>query len=48
MRYGDKAFSHMAPKLWTMLPIDIGNIKDTDQFKKRLKSFLMIDGDIYL
>ena len=47
-RYGERAFSHMAPKLWNMLPIDIRKITDTDPFKKRLKSFLMIDGDIYL
>ena len=35
----------MAPKLWNMLPIDIGKTKNIDQFKKR-KSFLVIDGNI--
>ena len=46
-KYGDRAFSHMAPKLWNMLPIDIRKTENTDQFKKRLKSFLMIEGDIF-
>ena len=46
-KYGDRAFSHMAPKLWNMLPLDIRKTKNTEQFKKKLKSFLMINGDIY-
>ena len=46
-KYGDRAFSHMAPKLWNMLPLDIRKTKNTEQFKKKLKSFLMINGDVY-
>ena len=46
-KYGDRAFSHMAPKLWNMLPLDIRKIKSTERFRKKLKSFLMVNGDIY-
>ena len=46
-KYGERAFSHVAPKLWNLLPKDIRVVNDTDKFKKMLKSFLMIRGDEY-
>ena len=46
-KYGDRAFSHMAPKLWNMLPLNVRRVEDTEKFKKRLKSFLMTEGDIF-
>ena len=46
-KYGERAFSHVAPKLWNLLPKEIREMKDTDKFKTMLKSFLMIRGDEY-
>ena len=46
-KYGDRAFSHMGPKLWNMLPMKIRAVEDTESFKKNLKSFLLLCGDIY-
>ena len=46
-RYGCRAFSHVAPKLWNLLPKRIREEKDTNTFKTMLKSFLMIRGDEY-
>ena len=45
--YGDRAFSHVAPKLWNLLPKDI-KVDDVEDFKKKLKSFLMTRGDEYI
>ena len=41
-KYGRRAFSHVGPKLWNLLPKDIRNEADTIKFKKDLKSFLML------
>ena len=46
-KYGGRAFSHVAPKLWNLLPKSIRDVTDTDKFKTALKSFLMIKGDEY-
>ena len=46
-KYGDRAFSHMGPKLWNMLPIRIRTVEETECFKTKLKSFLLLHGDIY-
>ena len=43
-RYGDRAFSHVGPKLWNLLPPHIKGEHKNDVFKKKLKSFLMTDG----
>ena len=43
--YGNRCFSHAAPKLWNRLPSEIRFEIDTDTFKKRLKSFLLLNGD---
>ena len=42
--YGDRAFGHVAPKLWNLLPFHIRNDFCTDSFKKKLKSFLLVNG----
>ena len=47
-KYGSRAFSHVAPKLWNLLPKKIRNLSETDEFKTSLKSFLLIRGDEYL
>ena len=46
-KYGDRAFSHMGPKLWNMLPMRIRTVEETECFKTKLKSFLLLHGDIY-
>ena len=47
-KYGSRAFSHVAPKLWNLLPKIIRDDTDTDSFKKSLKSFLLIRGEEFL
>ena len=37
--YGDRRFSISGPKLWKLLPKDIRMEADTDEFKKKLKTF---------
>ena len=39
-RYGDRAFSVAAPKLWNGLPINIRNATSIECFKSNLKRFL--------
>ena len=39
-RYGDRAFSVAAPKLWNGLPISIRNATSIECFKSNLKRFL--------
>ena len=43
--YGDRAFSHVAPKLWNLLPTRIRLETDLIQFKTKLKSLLMREGE---
>ena len=38
--YGKRAFSSCAPRLWNLLPDGLRNSKDTESFKKQLKTFL--------
>ena len=38
--YGDRAFSHCAPKLWNDLPLDIRQSQTTAAFKTALKTHL--------
>ena len=45
--YGERAFSRSGPKLWNKLPLHIRMESDTTNFKKLLKSFLMIDSDSF-
>ena len=44
-KYGSRAFSHVGPKLWNLLPKEIRVIAETTKFKKDLKSFLMLRGE---
>ena len=46
--YGDRAFSHVAPKLWNLVPPKIRDKHDTLEFKKLLKSFLMTRGEEFI
>ena len=46
-KYGGRAFSHVAPKLWNLLPKSIRIVSETEKFKSLLKSFLMTRGDEY-
>ena len=46
--YGDRAFSHVAPKLWNLLPSSIQQEHDQIQFKKKVKSFLMTRGEEFV
>ena len=46
-KYGERAFSHSGPKLWNLLPMNIREEHETEEFKKSLKSFLMMRGDEY-
>lgn len=46
-RFGERAFSHAGPKLWNLLPYHIRNLHEIDKFKKKLKSFLLMEGSNY-
>ena len=46
--YGDRAFSHVAPKLWNLLPNEISEEEDIVEFKKKVKSFLLTRGDEFI
>ena len=43
--YGRRAFSRAGPKLWNNLPLNLRMEKDTDAFKKLLKSFLITSAE---
>ena len=47
-KYGVRGFSHVGPKLWNLLPMEIREVRETDDFKKVLKSFLMTRGEEFL
>ena len=44
-KYGKRAFSHVAPKLWNLIPLNIRQEQCTDKFKKLLKSHLLLNGE---
>ena len=46
-KYGERAFSHVAPKLWNLLPRKIRDKHELDEFKPELKTFLMLRGNEY-
>ena len=46
-KYGGKAFSHVGPKMWNLLPRYVRDVVDTAAFKKALKTYLMTDGEEY-
>ena len=39
-RYGERAFSHAAPRLWNSLPLDLRQSENLSQFARLLKLFL--------
>ena len=43
--YGKRAFSCAGPKLWNCLPMNVREEKNTESFKKLLKSLLMREAD---
>ena len=43
--YGERSFSVAGPKLWNLLPKDVRVEEDTDEFKKKLKTFLFRELD---
>ena len=42
-KYGENAFSYVAPIIWNALPLDIRLCPTLDCFKKRLKSFYFVE-----
>ena len=40
LRFGERAFSVAAPRLWNSLPVDIRNAATLDTLKKKLKTFM--------
>jgi len=40
LRFGERAFSVAAPRLWNSLPVDIRNAATLYTFKKKLKTFV--------
>ena len=46
--YGERAFSHIGPKLWNLLPKEISEEHDLTEFKQKLKSFLLTRGEEFV
>ena len=46
--FGDRAFSHVGPKLWNLLPFPIREEHDLTEFKTKIKSFLMTNGEEFI
>ena len=42
MRYGERSFSSVAPKLWNALPVTIRDAKSLDVFKRSLKTHFFV------
>ena len=40
--WGDRAFAHAGPFLWTLLPIEIRSIQNVELFKTHLKTHLFV------
>ena len=36
----ERCFERVAPKIWNLLPLQLRNETDEDEFKKKLKTFL--------
>ena len=43
-KFGERAFGHIGPKLWNLLPQKLKAEKNTETFKKLLKTFMFRDG----
>ena len=46
--YGERAFSHIGPKLWNLLPQEITEEHELLKFKQKLKTFLMTRGEEFI
>jgi len=42
LKFGERAFSVAAPKVWDNLPLYIRTAEDTDTFKRRLKKIVIL------
>ena len=42
---GERSISVAGPKLWNLLPLDLRMEEDTEEFKKKLKTFLFREVD---
>ena len=47
-RFGERAFSHVGPKLWNLLPLQLKAEKSIPKFKKLLKSHLLLHGQKFI
>ena len=46
--YGKRAFSHVGPKLWNLLPQEITEEHELLAFKQKVKSFLLTRGEEFI
>jgi len=46
--FGERAFSHLGPKLWNLLPQTIRAEPDVEKFKKSLKTYLMLHSQTFI
>ena len=44
-KYGERAFSHYGPKIWNLLPKDMRLESNTNDFNKKLKTYLIVSGE---
>ena len=44
-KYWERVFSHYGPKIWNLLPKDIRLELNTNDFKKKLKTYLIVSGE---
>ena len=44
--FGDRSFSRIGPKIWNLLPMQLRIEKDTQKFKKMLKTFLFDESEL--
>ena len=42
---GERSFAVAGPKLWNLLPVEVRIEEDTEEFKKKLKTFLFREVD---
>ena len=47
-KYGRRAFSYIAPRLWNKLPIEMRNARSFETFKSKIKTFLFTNFPTYM
>ena len=47
-KYGRRAFSYIAPRLWNKLPIEMRNARSLETFKSKIKTFLFTNFPTYM